>query len=49
MLNSFLNPNNSVSLTGIVNITADKISLIQVNDDLGQEEIKQNRRHILAI
>ena len=40
MLNSFLNPNNSVSLTGIVNITADKISLIQVNDDLGVEEIK---------
>ena len=40
MLNSFLNPNNSVSLTGIVNITADKISLIQVNDFLGQEEIK---------
>ena len=40
MLNSFLNPNNNVSLTGIVNITADKISLIQVNEDLGVEEIK---------
>ncbi len=40
MLKSFLNQHNSVSLTGIVNITAGKISLIQVNDDLGLEEIK---------
>ena len=39
-MNTFLNPHNSVSLTGLIDISANSISLIQLNDDLGEEEIK---------
>ena len=39
-MNTFLNPHNSVSLTGLIDIAANSISLIQLNEDLGEEEIK---------
>ena len=39
-MNTFLNPHNSVSLTGLIDIAANSISLIQLNEDLGSEEIK---------
>ena len=39
-MNTFLNPHNRVSLTGLLDIAANSISLIQLNEDLGEEEIK---------
>ena len=39
-MNTFLNPHNSVSLTGIIDVYANSIYLIQLNEDLNQEEIK---------
>ena len=38
-MNSFLNPNNGTSLTGIIDITAHSISLIGENDSKNSNEI----------